>query len=298
VFILGHYRSGTTLVHKLLAADSRFGSVRTFDLLFPACPPFLTRLLEPVVQGFADLTETRQPFFHDYRLRLDDPNELEPLMLALGSEWSSYWGYLFPRRADEYLARHLRFPTSGAREAWKEAYLAHVVRLSHRFQERPLVIKDPPNTGRVEILLELFPKARFIHVVRHPVQAFFSMRRLWRDTILRRYALQEIQPEERDGIILRHYLDLLSLWKRQAPLIPSGQLVEVRYETLIEDPVGVIRDVYEDLGLPSFRVAEKDVAQRWAEDRTYTSNPEEPDAETLLWITEEMKEWTSWLGYG
>src|SRR6266498_4529969 len=35
VFILGHYRSGTTWLHKLMAGDGRFGFISYYDIICP-----------------------------------------------------------------------------------------------------------------------------------------------------------------------------------------------------------------------------------------------------------------------
>ena len=32
-----------------------------------------------------------------------------------------------------------------------------------------IVLKSPAHTARVRVLLELFPKARFVHIIRDPV---------------------------------------------------------------------------------------------------------------------------------
>ena len=38
VFVIGHYRSGTTFLHKVMSSDKRWGRITTFDFLFPYCP--------------------------------------------------------------------------------------------------------------------------------------------------------------------------------------------------------------------------------------------------------------------
>ncbi len=297
LFILGHYRSGTTLLHKLLAADSRFASVKTFDLFFPTCPPSLGGRIQVPFQGLAKLLGIRQPFFHEYALRLDDPNEMEPLMLALGSEWSSYWGYLFPRAADVYLNRYVNWPSEEIRRGWMQAYSGHLKRVSRRCGGRPLVVKDPPNTARVGTLLELFPRSKFCHVVRDPMEVFISMQALWRDTILPRFALQRISPEDRDALILRHYGVLMEGWESQKNLIPPGNLAEVRYEDLVSDPLRRIREIYEILDLPPFPVAAASISNRLREDQGYRPAESGQAFETLESAERELGNWRTRLGY-
>lgn len=297
LFILGHYRSGTTLVHKLLAADARFGSVRTFDILLPTCPLALRDPVGVLVQGLVGLLRVRHPFFHDAGVRLDDPNETEPLMLALASGWSSYWGYLFPRGAGVLLNRYVEWPSEEIRRGWMRAYGATLDRISRRCAGRRLVVKDPPNTGRVATLLELFPGAQFIHVVRDPAEVFRSMRGLWEEVILPRYSLQPLDPGERDGILLRHYQAVMSGWEAQKHLIAAGNLVELRYEDLLRDPVARIGAAYEVLRLPPFHVAEQAVSARWEEEKGY--RPRERDGTPALPVEVDtiLADWRRRLGY-
>jgi hypothetical protein len=36
---------------------------------------------------------------------------------------------------------------------------------------KPLLIKSPVHTGRVKLLLQMFPRARFLYIHRHPMEA-------------------------------------------------------------------------------------------------------------------------------
>jgi omega-hydroxy-beta-dihydromenaquinone-9 sulfotransferase len=297
LFILGHYRSGTTLVHKLLAADARFGSVRTFDLFLPTCPLALREPVRVFLQGLVGLLRVRHPFFHDAGVRLDDPNETEPLMLALASVWSSYWGYLFPRGAGVLLNRYVEWPSEEIRRGWMSAYCGTLERISGRCGGRRLVVKDPPNTGRVATLLELFPDAQFIHVVRDPAEVFRSMRGLWDEVILPRYSLQPLGPGERDGILLRHYQTVMSLWQAQKRLIASGNLVDLRYEDLLRDPVVRIREMYEVLRLPPFQAAEQAISARWEEERGYRPRGREGAPALPEEVDTALADWRRRLGY-
>lgn len=297
VFIVGHYRSGTTRVHKLLAADERFTSIDTFDLLLPFCPGPLKAALRPALQRAVSLLGLRQGFFHDYRLRLDDPNEMEPWMLGTGSPWSSYWGYLFPRRAAEHLERFVRFRSAAEREGWKRAYDYFVRRSALKGGGRIPVVKDPTNTGRVGALLELYPEARFVHVVRDPRSVFLSMRGLWRETIEPRFALQAVTAEERDALVLRHYGALMSGWISEREAIAEGRMVEVRYEALDPSPLESMRRIYADLRLPPFAAAETAIVRRLDEDRGYRAASY--DGVVLEEEVErELSAWRRRLGYG
>jgi hypothetical protein len=230
-------------------------------------------------------------------VRLDDPNETEPLLLALASPWSAYWGYLFPSQGEALLNRFVRWPSQEIRQGWMAAYRAHLQRVSRRSGGRRLVVKDPPNTGRVATLLDLFPGARFVHVVRDPREVFLSMRQLWRDVILPRYALQPLGPQERDRLILGHYQVIMEEWEAQKGRIPPEDLAEIRYRDLRGDPVARTREVYEALRLPAFAGAEPAIRARWRQDEGFRPASRSADGELGEEAERALAPWRSHLGY-
>ncbi|HSH74747.1 MAG TPA: sulfotransferase [Longimicrobiales bacterium] len=294
LFIVGHYRSGSTLLHKLIAADPQIASVDTYDLLFPTSPRVLKRVTRPLLQAGLRLLRVRQSFFHDYVVRLDDPNELEPLMLSLGSPWSAYWGYFCPNEAERHL--HGSFDT-GTGSEWRSAYAYFVRRTAWKTGGPRLVIKDPMNTGRLGELVEMFPGARFVHIHRDPRRVVESMWRLWRDTIEPEFSLQRITDERRARIILEHYRTLMSRYERQRTSVPGDALVELRYDDLRADPIGAVKRLYTELDVPGFADAEPYIARRLTEDAGYTESPREASTPVLAALTESVEEWCGRLGY-
>jgi hypothetical protein len=102
--------------------------------------------------------------------------------------------------------------------------------------------------GRVRTLLELFPKAQFIHIVRDPYMVYLSTHKLWADS-LTFASLQVPSPEQIDEIVLSSYTELFSLFNRDRTLIPDGALHELKFEDLEADPMGSLEKLYSVLGL-------------------------------------------------
>ncbi len=294
IFIVGHYRSGTTLLQKLMVADPRLGSVDTFDLLLPQCPLWLKPIFKGTLQAVATGLRLKQQFFHDYPLLLDDPNEVEPLLLSLGSELSEYWGYLFPRQAPELLSRWIEWPDETARERWKEGYDTQIRRIASRARACRLVVKDPPNTARVAALLELYPDAGFVHVARDPLHVFLSMRRLWQETIQPHFALQRVDKEEVEAIVIEHYRVLMNRWREERALIPDGQLVELRYEEFLQNPRAGLESVYAGLGLKGLRT---EVLGRLECEREYRPARYVADERDEALVRGALGDWRESLGY-
>ena len=116
-----------------------------------------------------------------------------------------------------------------------------------------LVLKSPPHTGRLKQLAEWFPGAKFIHMSRHPYRLVPSTMRLWKLLDL----IQGFQLPKYDDVWLKNYIVecknlMYSAYLDQRSAIPSNQLVEVKFESLIEDPVAEMKRVYGQLEIDQF----------------------------------------------
>jgi hypothetical protein len=139
-----------------------------------------------------------------------------------------------------------------ALEAWKSSMLDYLKKLSFWKDNKRLVLKSPPHATRISLLLELFPGAQFVHIIRNPYHVFVSARHLWAGT-LSRVHLQKASPEMLDEIILSWYTGFFSLFQRERAFIPSGALHELKFEDLERDPVGTLEGLYDALGLSGFQ---------------------------------------------
>lgn len=297
VFILGHYRSGTTLLHKLLSADPRFGYINTFDLLLPNCPNWLQALLRPLLQGAINLFKIKQKFFHNYTVKLTDPNEEEPVMLSTCSPWSVYWGYVFPRRANEYLDRFVSFPEGVDQKGWQQAFDYYVRKFSWRKGNRQLVLKDPPHTGRVKALLELYPNAKFIHIYRNPYRVYASMQKLWKETIGPDYSTQLLTDEELDTVIFEHYRRMMRNFEAQKSVIPAENLVEIRYEDFRPAPLQHLKTIYSTLKLPDFEGGRTAIENQLKKEKSYQAFSHSIDPAVLDRIEKEWGQIITKWGY-
>lgn len=120
---------------------------------------------------------------------------------------------------------------------------------------RPLVLKSPPHTCRIRLLLQLFPRARFVHIHRDPYDVFRSSRLMFR-VVFEMHRVQRSRADDLDDWILRQYREMYDAFFEERGLIPEGQFHEVGYEELEKDPVGQVRRIYEALNLPEFGPAE------------------------------------------
>jgi hypothetical protein len=268
VFIIGHYRSGTTFLHKVLSADSQWTHVATFDFLFPYLPRFMEKPMKSILNFFIRTLNIQHPHFNNYRVRLEDPLEEDMITISSLTPHSAFWGEVFPHRAKEYFSQQVFFRNVQEKEAWMQGYLYLLKKYTYRKQGR-FLLKNPPNTGRVRAILELFPDAKFIFIYRNPYQLWYSTHSLWKRTLEKHYMLQRIADEELEELIFWHYEQLMGHYERDRSLVPPGNLAEVRYETFESDPLGESERIYRELNLPGFENAREEITAQVEKEKHY-----------------------------
>lgn len=262
IFILGHWRSGTTLLHSLLAQDPRFGYVSLYQTVAPDLVFTGRGTIKPLV---TNLAPKRRPA-DNLLLPVDGPQEDEVGLSGL-SVHSLYHFLQYPRKLPYFFDRYgtLEKITPDAYAEMKEKYEYIVKTASYLHDGKPVVLKNPANTGRVPMLLELYPDARFIHIHRNPYEVFYSALRFFQSSF-RMGAVQNIDDETLRENFLYVYEKMMKKLDADLPSIPTGNLVELPYEMLLEDPLRELEAIYDRLDLGSFDDVrphiEAEIAQR------------------------------------
>src|SRR5581483_2487027 len=134
-----------------------------------------------------------------------------------------------------------------------------------------LVLKSPPHTCRIRVLLELFPTARFVHIVRDPLDVFPSTLNLWR-TLHRTQGLQRPSEDGLDESVLATFEYMHACIERDRSLLPQGRFHELRYEDLIREPVEELSRLHAAISIdPCPQLAEA-VRAYFAERADYRTN--------------------------
>lgn len=289
LFILGHWRSGTTYLHELLSLDPRLHGPTMIECLFPHS------ILTPgPMRYFLRLFLPTNRIVDEVALGPDQPFEDE-FALAILTRLSPYFAWTFPRRAAEHEARLvLDDPMESAR--WKEALRLFAARLTARHQ-KAIVFKSPAHTARVRHVLRVFPDARFVLLHRDPYEVFASTKRLFLHGVdgLR---LQMAPTSSVDDLILARYRRLHERFDADRLLLARTQLIEVSYRELDAYPLEAMQRLYATLGLGDF--AQSRAAMERAIDlrRKFRKNVHSP-LETSLRsrIATEWEPWFERWGY-
>jgi hypothetical protein len=250
VFIVGHWRSGTTLLHNLLSRDPGFCFPTVVDVLrpydfYPNPLDFVTRR---IVLQF--LPPTRP--MDDVRLDPESPQEEELALATMGAP-SFFNCVYFPKRMTSVFAEEVLF--AGADDEtlrlWRDALRYYLAKLAALNPGRRLLLKNPAHSARIPQLLALFPGAKFIHMHRHPAAVFQSTRKLYQ-RMLPLVALQDYQPADIDGHVLWAYPQVMNRLLDSLAALPPGRAIAVRYDELVADPASSLEKIYRDLNLGDF----------------------------------------------
>lgn len=237
IYVLGHWRSGTTLIHSLLCSSKNVSYPTTYQTVFPNNLFCFNWLIKNIMQFF--LPERR--LVDDVKMHVDYPQEED---FALGNEagFSFYYWFYFPRDwryfSDHYLT--LSVDEKKTREQYFSRYLRFVKRCILNVGGEQYIAKNPPSLARIPFLLQLFPEARFLYIERNPYEVLTSTFRFFKSFLVT-LQLQDFDDESLWEFILHNYKFLYQRYQEDRLLIPEKQLVEVKYEQLIRDPEGILK---------------------------------------------------------
>ena len=261
VFVIGHARSGTSLLHRLMSGDTeQFSWFMTYELVLPSI------LQRKLVRGLGHLDRRLLGGAIDARIRawedrvfargremhpmsLTGPEEDEFLMAIPFS--SSTVSMIFPDLRDtaDYQAfDHGRLPIAKRRLVMR--FYRECVRrqLYLNGSDRIHLAKNPIFCEKIPSLLETFPGARFVVCLRSPYETMPSiakmMKRNWKASRCDAETLEaglELLLESSIGFYLHPLEDLEGM--------PPERAMVVRYEDLVERPAETVREVYARLGL-------------------------------------------------
>jgi omega-hydroxy-beta-dihydromenaquinone-9 sulfotransferase len=266
VFILGHWRSGTTFLHSLLANDTHFSYPTVFQVMNP-----LTFLKNEdlVYRSWAD-RQFKRPM-DNIVLEPTSPGEEEFAISSMCLR-SPLIGWSFVHNASFY-DRFITFRDASKQEIreWQDAILLFLKKVVYKRPGR-LLLKSPPHTGRIRLLMKLFPDARFIAIHRNPFDVFQSTRKLYSAGIVHGYLQGPPDQAEIDETIFRRYNLMYDALIEDIPLIPNGRYCEVRLEELEKQPVEQIKRIYTELDLPGLSAAERTIREHLDSVATYQKN--------------------------
>ncbi|MHA1218286.1 MAG: sulfotransferase family protein [Candidatus Heimdallarchaeaceae archaeon] len=292
IFIIGHYRTGTTYLMTLMAYDKSKGYVSNTEayatLLYLGFPK-LTKLIIS-----ASLPDVRP--MDNVIMGAEEPTE-EEYCIGTFSKYGYYTGFIFPRNFDLY-TKYLTFegmPKHLKRWKKKYYYLVQMLTLGHKGKQ--LFLKNPSNSYRIKDILELFPNAKFIHTYRDPYKVYSSTVKFF-DEVFGIYTLQKWDEEKMKTDILKNYKLLYECQDRDLHLIPEDRIFHLKYEDFIKNPSEKMAEIYGHLKLDGWDQYKDDIiAYAESQRRDYVPNIHNTDDDVIRKVNEHWDEYREKYAY-
>jgi len=293
VFIIGHWRSGTTHLYNVLSKSRAFNYVSPLATGLPWEMLSLARALRPLLERALPA----ERFIDRIPVEPDSPQEDE-IALANMTPLSFYHGIYFPQHFARNFNRGVFFDgcTNDEIEAWQRTFVYFLAKVWCQHPQQSLLIKNPVYSGRVALLQALWPQAQFIHIYRNPYRVFSSMQTFYRQ-LFRTFALQPVEDPDRDEWILQTYPRLMEACLQQTAALPAGQLAEVCFEQFEADPLGELERIYATLHWDGFDT-DRDAFARYLDSVSqYQKNPHALDAQTARRVRDRWHPFIERWGY-
>ncbi len=254
LFITGLPRSGTTLLHSLLACDPKHRAPLTWEVMAPSPPTRIDerRRIRRARLSLSCLQWIAPTFRKVHAVSATLPQECISLMSPsfLSDQFDTM--YYVPTYRAWFLAQDLA-----------PAYRYHrrfLQQLQQRQKERRWVLKAPTHMFALETLLAVYPDACFVQTHRDPLQSIASVSSMI--AVLRSIFSDEVDPQQIGADAMRYWSHTISHFLPQRDRLLRGRICDISYRELSEDPIGAARRVYQYFGWSISRKAE--VAMRAA----------------------------------
>jgi len=249
VIILGLARTGSTLLHRLLASDCRFHSVAWWEARYPVPADDDLRGEQRIAVAKAEVAAI-----------LDANPGLAAIHPwdALGADEDNHLlDHTLMSTSHEALACIPSYHAWIAEQDLRKAYgywfkMLQLVQWQKRRRGMPeasrWVLKTPVHLGYVDVLAEMFPEARYLQTHRDPlatVPSYASMvHSLW--VGVANHADPHQAGQQTSATLERNLKRCL----RARDALPAGRFFDVDYRQTVTHPIELIERIYSHLEMP------------------------------------------------
>ncbi len=150
------------------------------------------------------------------------------------------------------------------REDMRPAYAFHrgvLQQLQWRAPGARWVLKAPSHLFMIDALLHTYPDARIVQTHRDPVTVVASLASM--SATLQAAFTDRVEPRDIGREVLQRWTSGLehSMLLRRSGRLPADRFVDVHYHELTRDPLGTVRRIYAEFGMPLSGTAEARMAK-------------------------------------
>lgn len=247
LFILGHWRSGTTLLHNLLTKDPNVGYTTTYQSVFPN-----NLASKWMFKTFMRINMPNERPSDKVELNIDFPQEDE--FAFCNTQPHAYYNFFyFPKEYSAFYDRsvHHEKLNEKQKKQWYKSYDILLKKALINTGKKKLVVKNPINTARIEKLLKLYPDAKFLYLYRNPITVFHSTQRFFTQLFPTLW-LDKVDKQFIDNMIVDVYNRVMNDYLEQKALIPPENLIELQFEEFEKQPLAEIEKIYNQLWKEDF----------------------------------------------
>ena len=294
IFIVGHWRSGTTLMHELMSLDPAAAFPSNFEAFVPR--HFL--LSHPFFFPLVNLLLPKKRPMDSMVISASSPQEDDFALISDGAA-TPYRRIAFPNNDQKHLEQlHFDLVDDDAQASVQET-LDHFLRsLTIRYPDKRLVLKSPPHTGRIKQLAEWFPGAKFVHMARHPHKLVSSTMRLWKSLDeTQAFQLPRYDDDWLKDFVFECQRLMYQSYFGHRDVLPPEQLVEVKFEDLVKDPHGTMGNVYQQLNLEGVENLRPPMESYFDLRKGHKTNSVQLDTDLVAEIDAHWKPYADAFGY-
>ena len=265
IFILGHWRSGTSYLQNILVNDRNFNYPTLLQVTFP--DTFLT--IQDRMNSKRHYQSIIRPM-DNVQISTKSPGEEEVAIWTMSS--ISSIGNRLLQDKEKYFDKFLTFENASKEDylGWESNFIYFLRKISIN-DKRQLLLKSPEHTARIKLLLDIFPEAKFINIRRNPIDVFQSTKHLYNKVIKPSY-FHEVSEDHLVDRIIQIYKTMYDSYFREVLLIPKGNFIDISYEDLIAQPGLIIEKIYRELGLELSKTTEERIGSYLRSMKDYEKN--------------------------
>jgi omega-hydroxy-beta-dihydromenaquinone-9 sulfotransferase len=250
IIIIGHWRTGSTFLQQLLSLDDQFISPTLFQCSFPESffvgEPFYRPVMGSLVK--------KRPI-DGMKMGFDDAQEDEFALVKL-APGSPMLEIIFPKKQGYFIKDMKAFiPGDESKAIWKEQMQRFSVKICQD-SGRTLLLKNPFHSLRISFICEVFPRARFIHIHRHPYNVVASSLNLWKVMAKDNQLIGKPNIPVLEDVV-EGLIKFYSVIARDLAEIDPSRQCEISYEALEADPIEEIKKIYRSLGIVLSEISER-----------------------------------------
>lgn len=267
VFVIGHWRSGTTHLHYLLSKDNQFSYLEAFQAFFFRVALVSKKTMKPLLNRLMPRTRPQDNVVIDAGAPTEEEHPLTNL-----THRSSMHSFFFPKNQNYFKRYHLFETSEKSLSRWKKSYKRMLQEIAYyNGPERTLLLKNPHNTARIKVLKEMFPNAKFIFIHRNPFDVYKSTEHLYKKTIKSQF-LQKFSDEEISECVISCYELVMKQYLDLKKFIPEDQLTEISFNDLSNSPLSELERIYKTLNMAGFEKIKPSFESYIQDQKNYKKN--------------------------